>query len=341
MAVRGVPRIFRRAILDPTKKGASPFPCPMAQPSKRIAFKNVVVKATTSRGQRKVCLRKSVADNLARTELRTEHRISRSTTSHARRALQGPGLTTVLTPPPPPSSAPPIAPLSTFSFLRVWANSIHGGPFVLSTVAQEPDVSKLHPVRASAHSATNAVKKGKSRKGIAALLERSSTAPTGIALIKDTLQGAHVWLGSSRRPALVACVEHTASLPDSQGAGPGVEGRGGVFDEQLFLIKLQSNVAWTFQGDPHRWLQASTRTKWDHRTPVRRTATHQTRAVNLPEGPLGNQRSLHKSLRDRPSGGVSGGVSSCTCRCSVTRARGERGNRYPPLLLFCVKLTLP
>ena len=62
VAVRGVPWIFRRSILDPTKKGASPFPCPMGQPPKRITLRNVAVRATTSRSHQKVCLRKSVAE---------------------------------------------------------------------------------------------------------------------------------------------------------------------------------------------------------------------------------------------------------------------------------------
>ena len=91
---RGVPGIFRRTILNPMENGASPFPCPEAQPPKRNAFRNVAVKATTSaRPSKNFAFANRFADNLARTELRTEPRISRSTTSRAGRALQGPGLT--------------------------------------------------------------------------------------------------------------------------------------------------------------------------------------------------------------------------------------------------------
>jgi hypothetical protein len=68
---------------------------------------------------------------------------------------------------------------------------------------------------------------------------------------------------------------------------------------------------------------------------------HQTRAVNWHEGPLGNQWSLQS-----PSGTDLRAVCRGAFHLAHVGAQslvrgGERGNRYPPLLLFCVKLTLP
>ena len=195
---------------------------------------------------------------MARTELRTEHRISRSTSSHARRALQGPGLTIFLTPSIFCTSLRSVVHLFFSQGVgqfdqRGTLRVVYRGPGTRRfKAASSAGISPLGHQRSEEREESQR----DSRTFGAVIDSANGDRPDPLDNIKDTLQGAHVWLGSSRRPALVACVEHTARLPNSQGAGPGVEGRGGGFDEQLFLIKPQSNVAWTFQGNPHRWLQA-------------------------------------------------------------------------------------